>query len=82
MLLIGPLAGSRTNRITTPMIAVVVTTGMKNAERSRPTIGSLGEFSTMASSRLSSTRAGTTSSMNSSVILNEFQKNGSANTAR
>ncbi len=80
--LTGPLAGSRMNCITTPTIAVVVTTGRKKTVRKNFESGSFGEFSTIASRKLKMILAGATRSMKSSVILNEFQNSGSANTWR
>ena len=70
------------NCITTPTMAVVVTTGRKNTVRNSFDIGSFGEFSTIASRKLKITRAGATSSMKMMVILNEFQNNGSSKTER
>ena len=80
--LIGPLDGSKMNCITTPTMAVVVTTGRKNTVRNSLDNGSFGELSTMASRKLKSTRAGATSNMKRMVILNELQNSGSSKTDR
>ncbi len=49
--------------------------------RKRFRSGSLGELSSMASSRLSRIRAGATSSMKTRVIFTDDQNAGSARTA-
>ena len=78
----GPLAGSKTNCMTTPTIAVVVTTGRNRAVRNSLRSGMRGELSTIASSRVASTWTGTAKTMNVSVSRNELQNIGSARTSR
>ncbi len=78
----GPLAGSNTNCMTTPTIAVVVTTGRNRAVLNSLRSGMCGELSTIAISRVASTWTGTANSMNASVSRNELQNIGSARTSR
>jgi hypothetical protein len=77
----GPLAGSKTNCMTTPTIAVVVTTGRNRAVLNNLRSGMRGELSTIAISRVASTWIGTATSMNASVSRKEFQNIGSARTS-
>src|SRR5690606_12973239 len=76
----GPLAGSKMNRMTTPTIAVVVTTGMKNAVRKNPVKGSRGEVRRIATATAPQTRSGATTSVKSIVTFTDDQNCGSART--